>query len=474
MKHIVPPNLCHTSAEWHTQIPSRYYTDTTQIPTQTKVTMSKKEKENEAHHKSLCKKTQKCVEDQDQSLLMMKFHKGGYVILGDEDSVNISRDNAVVREGLKELAANMEIKIREKKDKLKFTTYNLDIDKTFHLPKFKIQFKKKGWTAPYARTQVRKILANYGFGRGEYKSYSATAENKAAMRPAGWPERAVKWSTFQPHTASLDEANAVIEHLLRENGIDAYQHYDVTDVGTEDLREAAASTEDVRDAMAATEEVMEAAAEMEDVREAAMEDVREAAAATENAREAAAATEDVREENMVEAARNTLPCGAVEDIISARRLSLPARRLSLDPGTKITWPALPPQFFDGYPSKSEMRSWPWPASKSPPPQEVTENDLETGGNNEKRKQIDDSDTDEEESPYERMMLENVKQRQRKFAELEIASVVANVKKPPRAKKQKIRSQEPVRKSRRLANKTTENVTGTARGEAEAEDDSMGL
>ena len=167
--------------------------------------------------------------------------------------------------------------------------------------------------------------------------------------------------------------------------------------------------------------------------------------------------------------------GAVEDIIiSARRLSLPARRLSLDPGTKITWPALPPQFFDGYPSKSEMRSWPWPASKSPPPQEVTENDLEAGGNNEKRKQIDDSDTDEEESPYKRMMPENVKQRQRKFAELEIASVVANVKKPPRAKKQKIRSQEPVRKSRRLANKSTENVTGTARGEAEAEDDSMGL
>ena len=437
--------------------------------------MNKKQKENEAHHKSLCKKTQKCVEDQDQSLLMMKMdHKGGFVILGDEDSVNISKDNAVVREGLKELAANMEMNIREKKDKMKFATYNLDIDKTFHLPKFKIQFKKKGWTAPYARTQVRKILANYGFGRGEYKSYSATAENKAAMRPAGWPERAVKWSTFQPHTASLDEANAVIEHLLRQNGIDAYQHYDVTDVGTEDLREAAASTEDVRDATAATEEVMEAAAEMEDVREAAMEDVREAAAAKENAREAAAATEDVREENMVEAARNTLPCGAVEDIISARRLSLPARRLSLDPGTKITWPALPPQFFDGYPSKSEMRSWPWPASKSPPPQEVTENDLETGGNNEKRKQIDDSDTDEEESPYERMMLENVKQRQRKFAELEIASVVANVKKPPRAKKQKIRSQEPVRKSRRLANKTTENVTGTARGEAEAEDDSMGL
>ena len=58
----------------------------------------------------------------------------------------------------------------------------------------------------------------------------------------------------------------------------------------------------------------------------------------------------------------------------------------------------------------------------------------------------------------------------KAPRLEIASVVANVKKPPRAKKPKIRSKEPVRKSRRLANKTN----GTARGEVEAEDDSMGL
>ena len=133
MKQIVPPDLCHlTSAEWHTQIPSRYYTDTTptQIPIQTQVTMNKKQKENEAHHKSLCKKTQKCVEDQDQSLLMMKMdHKGGFVILGDEDSVNISKDNAVVSAGLKELAANMEIMNRDKKDKMKFTMYNEDSGK---------------------------------------------------------------------------------------------------------------------------------------------------------------------------------------------------------------------------------------------------------------------------------------------------------------------------------------------------------
>ena len=91
--------------------------------------------------------------------------------------------------------------------------------------------------------------------------------------------------------------------------------------------------------------------------------------------------EDVREdedtveatnEDAMEAARTTMPCAAVEDIIiSARRLSLQHPTLdSVDPGTKITWPALAPQFL--YPSKSEMRSWPWPTSKSPPPQ--AEND----------------------------------------------------------------------------------------------------
>ena len=191
----------------------------------------------------------------------------------------------------------MEIMNRDKKDKMKFTMYNLDIDQTFHVPKFKIQFKKKGWTATYARTQVRKILANYGFGRGEYKSYTATGENKAALRPAGWPERAVKWSTFQPHTASLDEANAVIEHLLRENGIDAYQHYEVA---TDDQREAAAASDDVREAAAALEDVRE------ENMEAIMEATTEAAAAMEAAREDVREDEDTVEatnEDAIEAAR---------------------------------------------------------------------------------------------------------------------------------------------------------------------------
>ena len=157
---------------------------------------------------------------------------------------------------------------------------------------------------------------------------------------------------------------------------------------------------------------------------------------------------------------------------------------SVDPGTKITGPALPPQFFVGYPSKSEMRSWPWPTSNSPPPQAENddsdkESNLETGANNkEKRKQIDDSDSDKEESPYEKLMWQNVQDRQRKLADLEIASAAAIVKKPrakkPRAKTSKIRSEEPVRKSRRFANKSPENVTVAVRVEVEAENDSMGL
>ena len=204
--------------------------------------------------------------------------------------------------------------------------------------------------------------------------------------------------------------------------------------------------------------------------------------------EAAAETEHVMEEeatneDAMEAARTTMPCAAVEDIIiSARRLSLQHPTLdSVDPATRITWPALAPQFL--YPSKSEMRSWPWPTSKSPPPQAENddsdkESNLETGENEEKRKQIDDSDSDKEESPYEKLMWQNVQDRQRKFAALEIESAAAIVKKPrakkPRAKKSKISSEEPVRKSRRIANKSPENVTVAARGEVEAENDSMGL
>ena len=76
------------------------------------------------------------------------------------------------------------------------------------------------------------------------------------------------------------------------------------------------------------------------------------------------------------------------------------------------------------------------------------------------------------------MWQNVQDRQRKFAALEIESAAAIVKKPrakkPRAKKSKISSEEPVRKSRRIANKSPENVTVAARGEVEAENDSMGL
>ena len=189
---------------------------------------------------------------------------------------------------------------------------------------------------------------------------------------------------------------------------------------------------------------------------------------------------------LLESAKNTLYqqdmlSHAMEDIIiSARRLSLQHPTLdSVDPATRITWPALAPQFFVGYPSKSEKRSWPWPTSKSPPPQAENddsdkESNLETGENEEKRKQIDDSDSDKEESPYEKLMWQNVQDRQRKFAALEIESAAAIVKKPrakkPRAKKSKISSEEPVRKSRRLAKKSPENVTVAARGEVEAEDD----
>ena len=87
-----------------------------------------------------------------------------------------------------------------------------------------------------------------------------------------------------------------------------------------------------------------------------------------------------------------------------------------------------PDFFKNYPSKSQMRSWPWPSTSSTPPH-----------------------SDAEESAYEKLQRENIKEKEKRLAELEIASEVESVKKP-RKRKTKTSSSEPIRKSRRLADK----------------------
>ena len=192
--------------------------------------MKIKDKDNDAH-KSLRNKVQKSVIDKRKVLLMMTVHKGKLEIVGDNDSVTISKENEVVNNGLKELASNM-LKIEDAKDanneSLEFSVYNLDMPETFHVPKFPVQFRKRGWNKDVARKQVRNILANYGFGSGKYKCYKAkyqTKESKVAMKPPGWPDGEVKWSTFDPNLVKLQEANLIIESMLRYRGIDPHEHH---------------------------------------------------------------------------------------------------------------------------------------------------------------------------------------------------------------------------------------------------------
>ena len=128
----------------------------------------------------------------------------------------------------------------------------------------------------------------------------------------------------------------------------------------------------------------------------------------------------------VEAARIKILHGAVDDV----NMSLPTISVDrIDPGADITWPiAINPGFFKNYPSKSQMRSWPWPSTSSTPPH-----------------------SDAEESAYEKLQRENIKEKEKRLAELEIASEIESVKKP-RKRNTKTSSSEPIRKSRRLADK----------------------
>ena len=116
-------------------------------------------------------------------------------------------------------------------------------------------------------------------------------------------------------------------------------------------------------------------------------------------------------------------------------MSLPTTSVdSIDPGSDITWPnAINPDFFKNYPSESQMRSWPWPGTSSTPP--PLQNDY----------------SDTEESAYEKVQRENIMEKEKRLAELGIASEVKSVKKPPK-RKTKTSSSEPTRKSRRLADK----------------------
>ena len=79
--------------------------------------------------------------------------------------------------------------------------------------------------------------------------------------------------------------------------------------------------------------------------------------------------------------------------------------------------------------------------------------------------------EEEESAYEKLQSENIRDKQRQLESLGISNVVNNCKPKPKPKKPKILSTQPIRKSTRIAERGQN--TGTSSG-VDGEAGSVGL
>ena len=88
-----------------------------------------------------------------------------------------------------------------------------------HFPLFPIKFKSNLWNWKVARAQMGNLMKVLGFRRGNAseKTYAFPEH-----QPQGWPE-AVRFKKAK--FASKDEANMVIESILRHHGIDPYSHH---------------------------------------------------------------------------------------------------------------------------------------------------------------------------------------------------------------------------------------------------------
>ena len=107
--------------------------------------------------------------------------------------------------------------------------------------------------------------------------------------------------------------------------------------------------------------------------------------------------------------------------------------------------------------------------------EAADDDLES--NAESRETIDEHEQltittdEEEESAYEKLQSENIRDKQRQLESLGISNVVNNCKPKPKPKKPKILSTQPIRKSTRIAERGQN--TGTSSG-VDGEAGSVGL
>ena len=156
----------------------------------------------------------KYVNKSQSSVLSVTFRNNQIVLNGESQIVEfVSKSNSkeVTLEALFSKIQDIE---QNKPDPLIYATAT-----PMSFPLFPIKFKCNLWNWKVARAQMGTIMKVLGFKRGNAseKTYSFPEH-----QPQGWPD-AVRFK--KPKFATKDEANMVIESILRHHGIDPYSHH---------------------------------------------------------------------------------------------------------------------------------------------------------------------------------------------------------------------------------------------------------
>ena len=160
------------------------------------------------------KNVRKYVNKSQSSVLSVTFRNNQIVLNGESQIVEfVSKSNSkeVTLEALFSKIQDIE---QNKPDPLIYATAT-----PMSFPLFPIKFKCNLWNWKVARAQMGTIMKVLGFKRGNAseKTYSFPEH-----QPQGWPD-AVRFK--KPKFATKDEANMVIESILRHHGIDPYSHH---------------------------------------------------------------------------------------------------------------------------------------------------------------------------------------------------------------------------------------------------------
>ena len=160
------------------------------------------------------KNVRKYLNKSQSSVLSITFRNNEIVLNGESQIVEfVSKSNSkeVTLEALFSKIQDIE---HNKPDPL---IYSKATQMSF--PLFPIKFKSNLWNWKVARAQMGNLMKVLGFRRGNAseKTYAFPEH-----QPQGWPE-AVRFKKAK--FASKDEANMVIESILRHHGIDPYSHH---------------------------------------------------------------------------------------------------------------------------------------------------------------------------------------------------------------------------------------------------------